>query len=70
LFIYKLRRAQFPFEELVYEPDTYYLFNTQVTAYSHQFSMRPRYLFTLEFAADKDQLSFENSAGTNKNPAF
>ena len=51
--------AQFPFEELVYEPDTYYLFNTQVRHTVINF-YEPRYLFTIEFAADKDQLSFEN----------
>jgi hypothetical protein len=51
--------AQFSFEELVYEPDTYYLFNTQVRHTVINF-YEPRYLFTLEFAADKDQLFFES----------
>jgi hypothetical protein len=59
--------AQFPFEELVYEPDTYYLFNTQVRHTVINF-YEPRYLFTLEFAADKDQLSFENLLEQIKNP--
>jgi hypothetical protein len=60
--------VQFPFEELVYEPDTYYLFNTQVRHTVINF-YEPRYLFTLEFAADKDQLSFENLLEQIKNPA-
>jgi hypothetical protein len=60
--------AQFPFEELVYEPDTYYLFNTQVRHTVINF-YEPRYLFTIEFAADKDQLSFENLLEQIKNPA-
>jgi hypothetical protein len=61
--------VQFPFEELVYEPDTYYLFNTQVRHAVINF-YEPRYLFTIEFAADKDQLSFENLLEQIKNPAF
>ena len=61
--------AQFPFEELVYEPDTYYLFNTQMRHTVINF-YEPRYLFTLEFAADKDQLSFESLLEQIKNPAF
>jgi hypothetical protein len=61
--------VQFPFEELVYEPDTYYLFNTQVRHTVINF-YEPRYLFTIEFAADKDQLSFENLLEQIKNPAF
>jgi hypothetical protein len=61
--------VQFPFEELVYEPDTYYLFNTQVRHTVINF-YEPRYLFTIEFVADKDQLSFENLLEQIKNPAF
>ena len=60
--------AQFPFEELVYEPDTYYLFNTQVRHTVINF-YEPRYLFTIEFAKNKDQLSFENLLEQIKNPA-
>ena len=60
--------VQFPFEELVYEPDTYYLFNTQVRHTVINF-YEPRYLFTLEFTADKDLLSFENLLEQIKNPA-
>ena len=61
--------AQFSFEELVYEPDTYYLFNTQVRHTVINF-YEPRYLFTIEFAADKDNLSFEDLLAQMKNPAF
>jgi hypothetical protein len=61
--------VQFPFEELVYEPDTYYLFNTQVRHTVINFD-KPRYLFTLEFKADKDQLPFANLLTQIKNPAF
>ena len=61
--------AQFPFEELVYEPDTYYLFNTQIRHTVINFD-KSRYLFTLEFQADKDQLSFESLLEQIKNPAF
>jgi hypothetical protein len=60
--------AQFSFEELVYEPDTYYLFNTQVRHTVINF-YEPRYLFTVEFAENKDQLSFENLLEQIKNPA-
>jgi hypothetical protein len=61
--------AQFSFEELVYEPDTYYLFNTQMRHTVINF-YEPRYLFTIEFAADKDHLSFETLLEQMKNPAF
>ena len=61
--------VQFPFEELVYEPDTYYLFNTQIRHTVINF-YEPRYLFTVEFAENKDQLSFENLLKQMKNPAF
>ena len=60
--------AQFPFEELVYEPDTYYLFNTQIRHTVINF-YEPRYLFTVEFAENKDQLSFESLLEQIKNPA-
>ena len=49
--------AQFGFEELVYAPNRYFLFNTQISHTVINFA-EPRYLFTLEFAEDKDQLSF------------
>jgi hypothetical protein len=61
--------AQFPFEELPYEADTYYLFNTQVRHTVFNFD-QPRYLFTIEFLADKDALSFNDLHTQMKNPAF
>jgi len=61
--------AQFKFQELCYKPDTYYLFNTQVRHTVINFD-KPRYLFTLEFLADKDQLPFKNLLEQMKNPAF
>ena len=60
--------VQFKFEELPYKPDTYYLFNTQVRHTVINFD-QPRYLFTIEFLADKDQLSFNNLYAQMKNPA-
>ena len=61
--------AQFPFQELVYKPETFYLFNTQNKHTVINFD-QPRYLFTVEFAADKEQLSFETLVQQIKNPAF
>ena len=61
--------VQFPFQELPYKPDTYYLFNTQVRHMVINFD-QPRYLFTIEFAEDKDQLSFDSLVAQVKNPAF
>ena len=61
--------VQFPFEELVYSPDRYYLFNTQKRHTVINFS-EPRYLFTIEFAEDKDHLSFDALVAQMKNPAF
>jgi hypothetical protein len=51
--------TQFGFEELVYTPNRYYLFNTQTSHTVINFN-EPRYLFTLEFGADKDHLSFDD----------
>lgn len=50
--------VQFPFEELHYRPDRYYLFNTQTRHTVFNFC-EPRYLFTIEFLEDKDHLSFD-----------
>jgi hypothetical protein len=61
--------VQFPFEELTYSPDRYYLFNTQTRHTVINFG-EPRYLFTIEFNADKDHLSFEDLYAQMKNPAF
>mgnify|MGYP002654565146 CR=1 FL=1 len=51
--------VQFGFEELVYEPNTFYLFNTQVKHMVLNYE-RPRYLLTVEFELDKNNLSFED----------
>jgi hypothetical protein len=61
--------VQFKFDELVYSPNRYYLFNTQVRHTVINFG-EPRYLFTIEFLADKDQLSFDALYYQVKNPAF
>jgi hypothetical protein len=61
--------TQFKVEELVYAPNRYYLFNTQTSHTVINFN-EPRYLFTLEFAEDKDQLSFDTLYTQMKNPAF
>jgi hypothetical protein len=65
----KGEEVQFPFEELPYSPDRYYLFNTQTRHTVINFA-EPRYLFTIEFGADKDHLSFEDLYLQMKNPAF
>ena len=49
----------FKIEELNYKPNTYYLFNTQVPHTVYNFETT-RYLFSIEFEKDKDQLSFED----------
>jgi hypothetical protein len=61
--------VQFGFDELVYAPNRYYLFNTQTSHMVVNFG-EPRYLFTIEFGADKDQLSFDDLLAQMKNPAF
>lgn len=45
------------FAPLHYMPNTYYLFNNQIAHTIYNFD-RPRFLFSLEFAEDKDKLSF------------
>lgn len=47
------------FKELQYKPDTYYVFNTQVTHMVLNFD-QPRLLLTIEFGEDKDALSYED----------
>jgi hypothetical protein len=42
-----------------YKPNTYYLFNTQSPHTVYNFET-PRYLFSVEFAKNKDELSFED----------
>ena len=62
--------VQFGFEELAYDPDSYYLFNTQTQHMVLNFAEK-RYLFTLEFAENKDQLSFDDLyQQIKKNPTW
>jgi hypothetical protein len=49
----------FKIEELKYKPNTYYLFNTQSPHTVYNFEAT-RYLLSVEFVKDKDQLSFED----------
>ena len=49
----------FRIDELKYKPNTYYLFNTQVPHTVYNFETT-RYLFSIEFAKDKDELSFND----------
>ena len=48
----------FDIEELKYKPATYYIFNTQVPHTVYNFETT-RYLMSVEFAKDKDALSFD-----------
>ena len=49
----------FKIEELKYKPNTYYLFNTQVPHTVYNFETT-RYLLSVEFAKNKDELSFND----------
>lgn len=49
----------FKIEELKYKPSTYYLFNTQIPHTVYNFETT-RYLLSVEFAKDRDQLSFND----------
>lgn len=46
------------FTELKYEPGVYYIFDNQVRHTVYNFD-KPRWLFSTEFAEDKDSLTFE-----------
>ena len=48
----------FKIEELKYKPNTYYIFNTQMPHTVYNFETT-RYLFSIEFEKDVDNLSFE-----------
>jgi hypothetical protein len=54
-----LDQTVFKIDELKYKPSTYYLFNTQVPHTVYNFETT-RYLMSVEFAKDKDQLSFND----------
>ena len=53
---------QVHFAEMKYEPNTLYLFNTQIMHTVYNFD-EPRYLFSVEFEQSKDELSFYNLKG-------
>lgn len=59
VFKFDLDQLVFNIEELKYKPNTYYLFNTQVPHTVYNFETT-RYLFSIEFAKDKDELSFND----------
>jgi len=54
-----LSQLVFKIEELKYKPNTYYLFNTQVPHTVYNFETT-RYLLSVEFAKNSDELSFED----------
>ena len=60
--------TSFKFEELVYAPDTFYIFNTQVrhTVLNYE---SPRYLLSVEFELTKDRLGFNDLVAQIKSPS-
>lgn len=58
LFSVGRTEATHGFLELKYQPKTYYAFNNQVPHMVINFE-EPRYLMSVEFKEDKDQLTFE-----------
>jgi len=58
-FKFDIDQLVFKIDELKYKPQTYYIFNTQVPHTVYNFEAT-RYLFSIEFAKDKDELSFED----------
>lgn len=53
----ELNKERIKYLSLNYQPDTFYLFNTQVPHMILNFS-KPRYLFTLQFKRNKDELTY------------
>lgn len=53
----ELNKERIKYLSLNYQPETFYLFNTQINHSIITFS-RPRYLFTLQFKKTKEQLSY------------
>ena len=53
----KINEERIKYLTLNYQPDTFYLFNTQINHSIITFS-RPRYLFTLQFKKTKEELSY------------
>ena len=56
----------FKIEELPYKPMTYYLFNTQVNHTVYNFETT-RYLLSIEFAKNRNELTFEDLAKDIRN---
>ena len=54
-----LNQTVFKIDELKYKPSAYYLFNTQIPHTVYNFETT-RYLMSVEFAKNKDELSFND----------
>lgn len=54
----EINRERVKYLTLNYQPDTFYLFNTQINHTIITFA-RPRYLFTLQFKKTKDELGYK-----------
>jgi len=65
LFSMNRTEATNEFLELKYQPKTYYAFNNQVPHMVINFE-EPRYLMSVEFKEDKEQLTFEQLLGKIK----
>jgi hypothetical protein len=57
-FTHNKEDAVFKIEELKYKPSTYYLFNTQIPHTVYNFEAT-RYLMSVEFAKNKDELTYQ-----------
>jgi len=57
--LFKVHRdeATTKFVQLIYEPDVYYAFNTQIEHMVINFK-KPRYMLSIEFFKDKDELTY------------
>ena len=53
----EINKERIKYLTLNYQPETFYLFNTQINHSIITFA-RPRYLFTLQFKKSKDELSY------------
>ena len=65
-FAPKKTEQVFKIEELSYKPMTYYLFNTQVEHTVYNFEAT-RYLLSIEFAKNRNELTFEDLAKDIRN---
>jgi hypothetical protein len=64
LFSVDEAEATHEFLELKYQPKTYYVFNNQVPHMVINFA-QTRYLMSVEFKADKDELTFDQFGASN-----